>query len=353
MLNLIKRFLNIKNGIILIVLTTFFVFLSNSFKKNKSKDISNFVVPVEKGILSESINTSGEVKATRTSNIGPRKQGIIKELKVKEGDLVKKGQILATLDDEDFIYKLEELELNLKKQKSQYLRREFLYKEGAVSREDYESYKNNYNTSEAKFSDAKAEENFYLIKAPYPGKITAKYAEIGAYVTPSTNLSSDSKNKNFIFELSEGLEIIAKVPESDIGRIKKGQEASVRIEAYPSNKYSAIVKKIAERAVKDNNVTSFEVTLKFKEISEEIKIGMTADLEFKVKSNEEKILVPTVSIVTEKGEKGILKVDKNNYPKFEKIEIGISSGNKTSIIDGLKPGEQIFIDIPPWANKRK
>ena len=119
------------------------------------------------------------------------------------------------------------------------------------------------------------------------------------------------------------------------------------------NKYSAIVKKIAERAVKNNNVTSFEVTLNFKETSEEIKIGMTADLEFKVKSNEEKILVPTVSIVTEKGEKGVLKVDKNNTPKFEKIEIGISSGNKTSIIEGLRPGEQIFIDIPPWANKRK
>ena len=46
---------------------------------------------------------------------------------------------------------------------------------------------------------------------------------------------------------------------------------------------------------------------------------MTADLQFKVEGNEEKILVPTVSIVTEKGKKGILKVDKNNSPKFEKI----------------------------------
>ena len=46
-----------------------------------------------------------------------------------------------------------------------------------------------------------------------------------------------------------------------------------------------------------------------KDISEEIKIGMTADLEFRVEGNEEKILVPTVSIVTEKGEKGMLKVE--------------------------------------------
>ena len=353
MLDLIKKNLTLKRGIILITSAIFFVFIINSFKKNKSKDISDFIVLVEKGILSDSINSSGEVKAIRTSNIGPRKQGIIKEIKVSEGDLVEKGQILASLDDEDFIYKIEELELNLEKQKSEFLRREFLYQEGAVSKEDFESYKNKYNISNAKFKDAKAEKSFYFIKAPYEGKITARYAEIGSYVTPSTNLSSDSKSKNFIFELSEGIEIVAKVPESDIGRIRIGQEASVRIEAYPSKEYIAVVKKIATRALKDNNVTSFEVFLGFNNISEEIKIGMTADLEFKVKDNEEKILVPTVSIVTEEGVKGILKVDKNNSPKFEKIEIGISSGNKTSVIDGLEPGEQIFIDIPPWAKKRK
>ena len=95
------------------------------------------------------------------------------------------------------------------------------------------------------------------------------------------------------------------------------------------------------------------MTLNFKDITEEIKIGMTADLEFIVEDNEEKILVPTVAIVTKNGEKGILKVDENNFPKFEKIEIGISSGKQTAIIDGLEPGEQIFINIPPWAKKIK
>jgi len=353
MLDLIKKNINLKSGIILLAFALFFISVTNSFKKNKSKDISDFVVLVEKGILSDSINASGEVKAIRTSNIGPRKQGIIQEIYVLEGDLVEKDQVLATLNNEDFIYKMEELELNVEKQRSEFSRREFLYKEGALSKEDYESYKNNYNISNAKLNDAKAEKSFYLIRAPYKGKITAKYAEIGSYVSPSTNLISGSQTKNFIFELSEGLEIVAKVPESEIGRIKTGQEAYVRIESYPSKKYSAIVKKIAPRAVKDNNVTSFEVTLNFEDISEEIKIGMTADLQFKVEGNEEKVLVPTVSIVTEKGKKGILKVDKNNSPKFKKIEIGISSGNKTSVIDGLEPGEQIFIDIPPWAKKRK
>ena len=106
MLNLIKKNINIRSGIIFLSLAIFFVFIINPLKKNKSKDISNFVVLVEKGILSDSINTSGEVKAIRTSNIGPRKQGVIKEINVVEGDLVEKDQVLASLDDDDFIYKI-------------------------------------------------------------------------------------------------------------------------------------------------------------------------------------------------------------------------------------------------------
>ena len=120
MLDLIKKNINLRSGIILLSIAIFFVFITNSFKKNKSKDISDFVVQVEKGILSDSINTSGEVKARRTNNIGPRKQGVIKEIKVDEGVIVKKDQVLASLDDEDFIYKIEELELNVEKQKTEF-----------------------------------------------------------------------------------------------------------------------------------------------------------------------------------------------------------------------------------------
>ena len=353
MLKQIKKNINIKKGVLFFIFFSLIIFVINNVKKNKPKDISNFTVVVEKGLLSERINSSGEIKARKSVKISPRKQGFLESINVQEGDSVKKNQLLATLDDKDFIYKIEELKLQAQKNESDYLRREFLYKEGAISKENFEDYKNKFETSKAKLNDAIEEKSFYLIKAPFGGIITAKFAEIGSYVAPSTNINSNGSAKNFIFELSEGLEIIAKVPESDIGRINIGQEAIVRIEAYPQKKYIAYISKIAPRAIKDNNVTSFEVTLEFQEASKDIKIGMTADLEFKATNEIEKILVPTVSIVTEKGKKGILKVDQNNSPKFEEIEVGISSGSKTSVLKGLKPGEKIFIDIPPWAKKRK
>ena len=352
MLELIKKNLNFKSGILIFIIASFVIFLSNNIKKNKPKDISNYVVDVKKGLLSESINSSGEIKAIKTVKISPRKPGFIKTLIVEEGDKVTKGELLGTLDDKEFKYKLKELKLRNDKQKSDFLRREFLYNEGAISKENFEDFKTKYDTARAKLNDAISEESFYLIKSPFSGTITAKYAEIGSYVAPIATISSNNSAKNFIFELSDGIEIIAKVPESDIGRIKIGQLASVRIESYPSKKYEAKIIKIAPRAIKDNNVTSFEVTLRFKEISDNIKIGMTVDLEFKVEDDIEKVLVPTVSIVTENGKKGILKLDKNNFPKFEEVEFGITSGSKTSVINGLKPGEKIFIDIPPWSKRK-
>ena len=352
MLKLIKKSLNLKSGILFFIIASLTIFVSINIKRNKPKDITNYVVNVEKGLLSDSINSSGEIKAIKSVKISPRKAGFIQTLNVEEGDKVKKDQLLGTLDDKEFKYKLKELVIKKDKNESDFLRREYLYNEGAISKENLEDFKTKFNTAKAKLNDAISEESFYLIKSPFAGTITSKYAEIGSYVAPIANISSNTSAKNFIFELSNGIEIIAKVPESDIGRIKIGQEASVRIESFPSTKYQAKIIKIAPRAIKDNNVTSFEVTLRFKEISNNIKIGMTADLEFKVKDDIEKILVPTVSIVTEKGKKGILKLDKNNFPKFEEVEFGISSGSKTSVINGLKPGEKIFIDIPPWSKRK-
>ena len=123
MFELIKKNISIKSSIIFFIFASLFIFIGSSYRKNKPKDISKFVVTVEKGVLSESINSSGEVKASKSINISPRKPGFIKKLNVKEGDNVKKDQILATLDDTDFVYNLKELKLRSSKDKEDYLRR--------------------------------------------------------------------------------------------------------------------------------------------------------------------------------------------------------------------------------------
>ncbi|MBW3042354.1 efflux RND transporter periplasmic adaptor subunit [Prochlorococcus marinus] len=331
-----------------------------SFKLSKeddsNKDLTAFTVSAENGSLPGLITASGELKANKSVNVSPKRQGILDEIFVEEGDQVMKGDLIAKMDFGDLEFRIDELRANYETQKASYLRRKILFNEGAISAEEYEEYKNRFLRSEAKFKQIEIEENETNIRAPFRGVVTSRYAVPGAFVTPTTSASSSREGgatSSSIVKLSQGLEIVAKVPESDIGRIKTGQEATIRVDAFPDKRFEAFVSKVSPSAIKNNNVTSFEVTLLLSNRPEDLRLGMTSDINFETGATKISTLIPTVAIVTEGGEAGVLIVGKNNQPTFKKVELGTSSGSKTAIISGLKPGEKVFIDLPPWAKKTK
>ena len=85
-----------------------------------------------------------------------------------------------------------------------------------------------------------------LIRALFDGVITQRFAEPGAFVTPTTTAFGHCwSHQLFDVELSQGLEVAAKVPESDIGRIRVGPNAGVRVDAYPDQRFEARVREIA------------------------------------------------------------------------------------------------------------
>ncbi len=321
-----------------------------------NKDITEFTISAESGSLPGLITASGELKANKSVNVSPKRQGILDEIFVEEGDQVKKGDLIAKMDYGDLEFRIDEIKANYEAQKASYLRRKMLFNEGAISAEEYEEYRNRFLRSEAKFKQIEVEENETNIRAPFKGVITSRYAVPGAFVTPTTSASSSREGgatSSSIVKLSQGLEIVAKVPESDIGRIKTDQEATIRVDAFPDRRFKAIVSKISPSAIKNNNVTSFEVTLLLSNKPEDLRLGMTSDINFQTGATKINTLIPTVAIVTEEGKAGVLVVGSNNQPTFKKVELGTSSGSKTAIISGLEPGEKVFIDLPPWAKKRK
>ena len=204
-------------------------------------------------------------------------------------------------------------------------------------------------------NEALEEENRQLlIRAPFPGTITARYADPGAFVTPTTTASTNAgATSSSVVELSQGLEAVARVPESDIGRIVIGQDADVRVDAFPDERFKARVSEIAPRAQKQDNVTSFEVDLELIDPPAKLLIGMTADVDFKTGRSPARTLVPTVAIVTENGTPGVLLVGDDQQPRFQNVDLGSSSGDQTAILKGLQPGTRVFIDLPPWAKQKR
>ncbi len=322
--------------------------------KNKKKDLSMYTILVKQGTLPSLITTSGELQAKKSLNVNPFSQGIIEEIFVSEGDEVIKNQLLAKIEDRDIKFKLKVVQTDFDNSKAAFRRREQLFLEGGISKEKYEEFRKAFLITKAKLNQVLIEEKELFIRSPLKGIITARYAEPGTFVSPNSPQSnSESSSKSSVVEISQGIEVISKVPESDIGRIQIGQKGSIRVEAFPDERFKSIVSEIAPRAVKSNNVTSFEVKLSLINPPKKLRIGMTADIEFQTGKSGQRTIVPTVAIVTENGTPGVLVIGQNKEPLFQKVELGSSSGDKTAILNGINPGEKIFIDIPPWSKRKR
>lgn len=188
--------------------------------------------------------------------------------------------------------------------------------------------------------------NDTIIRAPFDGIVTQRFATEGAFVTPTTSASNTaSATSTSIFALARGLEVVARVPEVDIGQLQLGQPVSVIADAYPDEIFEGRVRRIAPEAVVENNVTSFEVTIALKD-QEKLLSKMNVDAIFLGNQVKDALVIPTVAVVTEKGKQGVMVPDQENKPKFKPIKIGLSIDDKTQILDGLAPGERVFIDLP-------
>ena len=335
--------------------------------RSGSRDLSDYTVEATRGSLPGVVTASGELEAIRRVNVSPKRQGLLDALLVDEGVRVEKGQVLARMDRGDFQDRMDEFlalarqaKADYETKASDYKRRQTLFASGAISAADRDDYRARYLSSKANFEATQeriqqrdVEGGELLIRAPFSGVITERYAEPGSFVTPTTAASSSAgATSSSIVELSQGLEVTAKVPESDIGRIKIGQVANVRVDAFPDQSFAAEVRDIAPRAEKTNNVISFEVELTLMNPPPILRIGMTADVNFQTGRTAASTLVPTVAIVTEDGKPGVLLVGKNDQPTFQAIELGSSGGSQSAILSGVKPGTPVFIDLPPWAKQR-
>lgn len=334
---------------------------------SQARDVSSYTVASRTGTLPGVVSATGELDAIERVNISPKRQGVIEKLYVDEGDPVRRGEALARMDAGDLRDRLQELESNLRsaeaelrRSASELRRNQPLYRQGAISlndlnrfRADYEVKKAAVNAARQRLEQRRVEADELVVRSPFDGVISQRYAEPGAFVTPTTTASSSlGATSSSIVEVAQGLEVLARVPESDLGRLRVGQAASVRVDAFPERRYAARVRRIAPRAVKTNNVTSFEVKLRLDEPAPELRIGMTADVDFQTGQLQARTVVPTVAVVTEQGRPGVLLVGRDNQPTFQPVELGASSGRDTQILSGLEPGTRVFVDLPPWARKR-
>ncbi|MEM9117289.1 MAG: efflux RND transporter periplasmic adaptor subunit [Cyanobacteria bacterium P01_F01_bin.56] len=186
------------------------------------------------------------------------------------------------------------------------------------------------------------------IRAPFAGIVTQKFANEGAFVTPTTSASdATSATSTAIVAIASDLEVLAEVPEADIAKIRPGQAVEVIADAYPDQVFEGVVRLIAPEAIERQNVTLFQVRVDLTSGKDILLSNMNVTVAFIGEVLSDALVVPTVAVVTQAGQAGVLVPGDRDRPRFQPVILGSQVGNQIQIEQGVEEGDRVFVDLPP------
>lgn len=186
-----------------------------------------------------------------------------------------------------------------------------------------------------------------VIRAPFAGTITRKFADPGAFVTPTTAGSAvSSASSSSIMALAGTNQVVASVAESNIAQIRLGQVVLLEADAFPKKKFQGRVIQIAPQSVVVQNVTSFEVKVGIEPTALPLRSGMNVDLGFQVGQLKQILMIPTVAIVRQDQKTGVYVQSTEKKPRFVPITTGVTVDTQTQILSGLQIAERVYVSFP-------
>ena len=305
------------------------------------------------------LTASGYVVARRKAAVASKGTGTLVYLAVEEGDRVKKGQVIARLDDSDVMATLRRARENLRvaeadldEARKNYERMRAVIEKRAVSQADYDAaearYKRVVFTIEAaKYAVREAEvavENTRII-APFDGTVLKKNADVGEIVAPLAGAASSKAAVVTIADMAS-LEVDADVSEANITRVAAEQNCEITLDAYPQHRYPGYVSNIVPTA--DRAKATVMVKIKFKEYDQRVLPEMGAKVTFlapvtraDAMTVKPLLTVPAAAVAARDGRAVVFQVKENRA-----VEVPVTTGRRIGyaieITGGLKEGDRVI-----------
>ncbi|HEX2451113.1 MAG TPA: efflux RND transporter periplasmic adaptor subunit [Gemmatimonadales bacterium] len=260
-----------------------------------------------------SANASGTVQPDTTVEVKTRAAGEVLEVKVETGQTVKRGTLLLRIDPRQLRNAVAQAEADLEAAlaqqsttQAQQGRAEELFKTGAITAQDRENVQLSYANAKAAVVRARvALENARIqledtdVRAPIDGTIIEKGVERGSVIASATQNVGGGTTLLKMADL-DLVQITSQVDETDIGKVQKGQSASVTVDAYPNRPFEGTVLKIEPQAVVNQNVTTFPVRIRIDNKDGLLRPGMNADIEIHVGERRGVLAVPNAALRTQR-----------------------------------------------------
>ncbi len=302
---------------------------------------------------SNGLNLSGQIEASQISNISTRVMGYITSIKVKIGDPVGKGQLLATISNQDIIAKraqtdamIAEAQAALNNAKKDFDRFTSLFKQQSASAKELDNVTLQYEAAKSRLEGAKQMRNevnaslgYTSLTAPFSGIVTQKLADAGSMANPGMPILT--------IEQSGSYQVSASVPENIIAEIHQGAAAMVSIKSLDKT-----IKGIVTQIDPSSAFTGGQYIIKIV-IPATDKKGLYAGMYATVsipsktviadKGTNNAVLIPVTSIEKQDQLTGIYTIASNNTALLRWVRLGKTFGDKVEVLSGLEKNEQFIV----------
>lgn len=275
-------------------------------KQKKSSDEMVREISPTLGSIQTIISTTGIVLPKNRLEIKPPVNGRVESILVKEGERVKAGETLSWMSSTERAALLDAAE--------------------AQGKEKVKYWKEVYKP--------------IALLAPIDGEVIVATTQPGQTVTTA----------DAVVVLSDHLIVRAQVDETDIGKIKLGQNAILSLDAYADIKIKAAVEHIYYESKTVNNVTIYEVDLIPEEVPQFFRSGMNATIDFIEQSKENLLLLPVEAVYKEKEEIFVyIKQNGEKQPLKRPVKLGISDDKNVEVISGIDKNEIVIVKTKKFA----
>lgn len=315
--------------------------LTSNKKKNQEKiEIVNKgsgaaavkVVTVAKKSLDQDFSSNGNFVPIQDLKLLSETDGVVTGIRVKEGDRVGKGQILATIDQKYLAIDLETAEDSYRKIKVDQQRYESSFKTGGVTQSQVDDINLQLRNAASKVEQAKRKIGDAHIKAPISGIINKKHIEVGAYLGKATALFD-------IVDVSQ-LKLNVLVNESQVVQLQLGSQVTIKVPVFPDRTFSGRVSFIAPKADESLN---FPLEVKVDNSKDsKLRAGMYGTAVFKFEKQIESIVIPRSAFVGSVNANQVYVLEGVKV-RLTKVVPGTIIGESVVILSGLEEGQSVVV----------
>jgi len=339
----------------LLIVALIILYIINPFESDRSAGSLIYrTVEVSRRDIGTTVFALGIIKPMVGAEVkvGSRISGVVNRLRANIGDQVKAGDIIAELDDAELRARLaqaraahEKANVEYEQARRVYDRQRRLYENQHISEQEFDVAQSSYNAAKAQLTQAEAnlelakiQLSYATIRSPISGVIASVSTQEGEAV--AAGLAAPTFVN--IIDLHR-LEVHTYVDETDIGMIDTRQQATFTVDTYPGIEFPGRVTAIYPKAVIQDNVVNYIVTVEILDFKDRIlRPEMTANVTITLEERKDVLAVPTTAIYRDRGERYVMIPEGDKHVR-KTVNVGWRDGTYTEILEGLDDGDLVLI----------